>query len=628
LCTAACWAGIALAVLVVPLLALVPGLLAATALSFLTPDERAAAAGGFGFAFLGLSAFVAHLSGADPLTVNAALWVAAVAAGAAVLLISRRRPWSAVSWPPLGLWALFYVTLIGFQGLTPVYAGGSWYGDWWEHYAIAQVYLGTGTGYSTVWFGDYNLASRTPLFNLAAAFALSVFGDRFWVYQVASTFLNSLFLVPRYLLARTLCGVRAALLCAGLVFFDTWLVHQGTFTWTKLSCAYLLLLALGFSIRFRATGDIRLLYTSALCGALAFMAHQTAAYYVGALLVEPWLFRPRPRVSGRQVAVVAAIVAAVIAPWYFWVSQLYGMVGAVQAAPTLSLGEPTVRRLLRGGALNAVTSILPVPFIDFLRTGGFTWEEALGPLVRLYSNPLVGALPLTVVAAIAGTWRRPSPTFVLGFHHLKGPALALVFGASLLLALMLGQPRYARAWSGPGPLVWAYGIALVVLGAWTLWRRPKDTSMAYTPHLTAIVFALAGYGGALLVHPGGDVDGVAQVAMVPSVLVALAYATARVATLPRWGQRLVMAGVVAEFALTWVLLANLIAGAPPFDSDDNRRLKSDHELAFLYDVAGGNWTAFALIALGGQVGGVVLLTRMRTATTTTTATTIDRRDYR
>jgi len=61
LCTAACWAGIAIAVLIVPLLALIPGLLAAASLSFLTPDERAAAAGGFGFAFLGLSAFVAHL---------------------------------------------------------------------------------------------------------------------------------------------------------------------------------------------------------------------------------------------------------------------------------------------------------------------------------------------------------------------------------------------------------------------------------------------------------------------------------------------------------------------------------------------------------------------------------------
>jgi len=609
LCTAACWAGIAITVVIVPLLALVPGLLAAGSVSFLTPDERAAAAGGFGFAFLGLSAFIAHLSGANPLVVNAAIWTAGILAGLAAVLGKRRSERPAVSWSLLGLWASFYVALIGFQGLTPIYAGGSWYGDWWEHYAIAQVYLGTGTGYATVWFGDYNLASRTPLFNLAAAFVLSVFGDRFWVYQVASTFLNSLFVVPLYLLARALCGLRAALLCAGLVFFDTWLVHQGTFTWTKLSCAYLLLLALGFSIRFRAAGDPRLLYASALCGALAFMAHQTAAYYVAALLVDPWLFRPRPRVSGRQVGVIAAIVAAVIAPWYAWVSRLFGTLGAVQAAPTLSLGEPTVRRLLRGGALNAVTSILPVPFVNWLRGGPFTWEQALDPVFRLYFNPLAGALTLSVVAALVCAWRRPSATFVRGFHHLKGPFLALAFGASLLLALVVGQPRYARAWSGPGPFVWTYAIALVVLGAWTWRRRPADTSIAYTPHLTAIVFALAGYGGALLVHPGGDMNGVAQVAMVPSVLVVLVYALARVATLPRWGRGLVMAGVLAEFALTWVLLANLITGAAPFAADANRQLKSDQQLAFLYDVAGGHWGPFALIALLGQAAGLAWLVR-------------------
>jgi hypothetical protein len=109
-----------------------------------------------------------------------------------------------------------------------------------------------------------------------------------------------------------------------------------------------------------------------------------------------------------------------------------------------------------------------------------------------------------------------------------------------------------------------------------------------------------------------------------SVLIAIAYAVARVATLPRWGLGLVMAGVVLESAVLWALLLNLMSGAPPFDSDINRRLKSDNELVFLYDAAGGNWIPFALIALLGQVGGVAWLVRMRT--TTTMATAIDRHD--
>jgi uncharacterized membrane protein YcfT len=136
---------------------------------------------------------------------------------------------------------------------------------------------------------------------------------------------------------------------------------------------------------------------------------------------------------------------------------------------------------------------------------------------------------------------------------------------------------------------------------------------------------LAGYGGGLLAHPGGEVDGVASNAMVPSVMVAIAYAIARVATLPRWGRRLVMAGVLVESLVTWALLANLISGAPPFDTDPNRRLKSDNHLVFLYDAVGGSWGPFAMLALLGQVAGVAWLVRMERTTTHNNDKKIDRR---
>ena len=128
--------------------------------------------------------------------------------------------------------------------MTPIYAGGNWYGDWWEHYSIAQAYVRTAGGHETVWFGDYNLASRTPLFNLVTAFALSLFGDHFWVYQVASTVVSSLFLPARCCSFRELRGRRAALLIAAFIFFNTWLVHDALFTWAKMTAAYLLLLSL------------------------------------------------------------------------------------------------------------------------------------------------------------------------------------------------------------------------------------------------------------------------------------------------------------------------------------------------------------------------------------------------
>ena len=208
-CVAPC-AGRELAgvVLAVPLLVLVPGTLAAAAR--LLPDPGRALGGGRRprpRRSSGTSAFLAHLSAADPWTVNAAIWTAAVLAAASPSLRRRRRPSrSSLSWPLLGFWALFYLALVGFQGMTPIYAGGNWYGDWWEHYSIAQAYIRTAGGHETVWFGDYNLASRTPLFNLVTAFALSLFGDHFWVYQVASTVASSLFLPAIVLLVRELRG--------------------------------------------------------------------------------------------------------------------------------------------------------------------------------------------------------------------------------------------------------------------------------------------------------------------------------------------------------------------------------------------------------------------------------------
>ena len=111
MCTAVCWAGMVGAALVVPLLALVPGTLAALCLRFLSPDERAAVAGGFGFAFVGLSAFLAHLSGRDPKAINAAIWTAGVVAGVAAVAITARGCRPTLSWRLLVLWALFYVTL-------------------------------------------------------------------------------------------------------------------------------------------------------------------------------------------------------------------------------------------------------------------------------------------------------------------------------------------------------------------------------------------------------------------------------------------------------------------------------------------------------------------------------------
>jgi hypothetical protein len=131
--------------------------------------------------------------------------------------------------------------------------------------------------------------------------------------------------------------------------------------------------------------------------------------------------------------------------------------------------------------------------------------------------------------------------------------------------------------------------------------------------MTVALFALAGYWGGLVAHPGGEVDGIASNAMVPSVLLVVGYAVARVAGLPRWARAMVAAGLLVEFTVTWAHLMSLVAGGAPFAHDINHRLKIDNGLAFLYDAAGGEWRPFAALALLAQAAAVVVLGRARRA---------------
>src|SRR5262249_54262484 len=73
------------------------------------------------------------------------------------------------------LCGLAYVHLVAIQALLPVYVGAGWFDDWWMHYDEALIFLGERSIHTT-WFKDdaFNLASRTPLFNLVSAFLMSL----------------------------------------------------------------------------------------------------------------------------------------------------------------------------------------------------------------------------------------------------------------------------------------------------------------------------------------------------------------------------------------------------------------------------------------------------------------------
>src|SRR5262249_6824914 len=139
--------------------------------------------------------------------------------------------------------------LVAVQALLPIYVGSGWWGDWWMHYDESLVFLGQWS-VDTKWFDLYTLASRTPLFNLVGAFLLSLGGEEFGIFQLASTLMNCCFLPALYLLLRALLGPRAGLVGIMLASLNIWMLHLAWFTWPKMLVVYFLLLSLYFYLCF------------------------------------------------------------------------------------------------------------------------------------------------------------------------------------------------------------------------------------------------------------------------------------------------------------------------------------------------------------------------------------------
>jgi len=97
------------------------------------------------------------------------------------------------------LWTLTVLSMIR------VYSGGTWMGDWLEHFQRCLYFL-QGFPLHTAIFENYQLPARPPLMNLVGAFFLGQTADRFELFQLIFTFLNLLVFLPAVLILPALAG--------------------------------------------------------------------------------------------------------------------------------------------------------------------------------------------------------------------------------------------------------------------------------------------------------------------------------------------------------------------------------------------------------------------------------------
>lgn len=115
------------------------------------------------------------------------------------LFASFRLPQVLAGFCFLFVWTFVILTMIRN------YSGGSWYGDWLEHFQ-RSIYFLNHFPTSTPIIDWYQLSARPPAMNLLAAFFLGQTLDRFEVFQVIFTSLNLLIFLPCCLILPALAG--------------------------------------------------------------------------------------------------------------------------------------------------------------------------------------------------------------------------------------------------------------------------------------------------------------------------------------------------------------------------------------------------------------------------------------
>jgi hypothetical protein len=513
-----------------PLLSFLCGWAVVGRLPGLDRAQRFTVAWGAGYAILAASQFLAFITHAPQPWFQVGVLVAALAACFSVGRFFK--PSFSEFWPLVG-WALAYAHLLCIQALLPLYVGSDWWGDWHMHYQEAQVFVGHLSA-DTHWTGagTYTIASRTPLFNLAAAFPLALAGDEFWVFQVAASALNCCFVPAVYLVLRDLFDLRAARLGMLLASLNLWLLHNAWFTWPKMLTAYYLVLALHFYLQWLRRQKAGWCLGCWLHGLLGFLTHQVAAVYLGVLMLHAVVVcvrRPALRPRLRYLVLLPITALLLVGPWYGWLVAYFGLHDTLHSTPVTQMEERPALALIYIGSVvfNLAASVLPLDLGQTLKDGPRTFEAIYHGLTSLYFSLLPGALTVSLSVFLLGALVQSQRSLTL-----RGRLAPL------------RQPEWSATWA----------------------------------------FLLLGALGAAALHPRTYTHGIAHAALFPSVLVLLALAWGLLSRAPRGWAVLTVGGMILEFAaLFWshVYLTTWPRFLDP--TPYNWGLKTKYQLVFLAD---------------------------------------------
>lgn len=542
------------------LIGFLPGYLLLSIFSSLKGDEKVVASFGVSFLLIFIFSFIAFVFDFEQRATNlSGLLVVTIAL---VLLAIVRKSIVRTGGIEAKLLLLvfigFYIHAISSQAITPIYTGGFFYADWYTHYASSLFYLNNGdiaaTGSAAQYLSGYLPIKRTPLFNIIAGYFMSIFGDSFWVYQIASALMSVPMLLSAYLLAKKLFNEKIALITIGFFFFNPLILREIVYTWQKPLATYMILLSLYFYLKIRSEkhsmGDI---FFCGLFAGLAGLAHQfTYIYLAGIVLDYLLVVRNRNLLPSRTYMLIFFIpLFSVLLPYYAWGAHTYGLSTTVLANPSILKSYGLLESILIGFQ-NLTLNIIPLELGYYSVRSILEWHmfqvKLLDSILSYYYNTLEGAITTTVALMLIIKFRKNIVTSIISFKNNRQ---------------------------------------------------------------TLILFAGVGYAGSSMSMIYPQNHGVISNIGLPVMLLLLIYAASLFTGLSAKLKKMVLAGVFIEFMLIeWVQLIFLYTGLREISTEGNYLLKVKYGVIYAWDYLGDAWIYFIIPVL--LIEGLFLLFAYRT----------------
>jgi hypothetical protein len=376
----------------------------------LNDDEKFAGSFGISFFIYYLIGFTGYILNQNALVFNLGFLLSSLIVSIYLLLkkqeIFRQEINKSI------IFFLCFLVILYFQTFLPIYSGGLWSFDWWEHYQRAIFFLDRLP--PSTHFGPYLLTARPPVFNVVCFFFQSIAGRDFWVFQIISTLLNLTIFLPCYLLVKHFFREKSKFLFAFVVLIlllNPSIIIQTTFTWSKAMAAGYILLGLVFYLRFRDAKRPMFLYLTALFIGMGQITHYSSATYLIIIILD-LIFQKikNSKVSWRVLFNFTGIFLIIVSSWYLWAILNLGFSETFFGNTTFKQQNySSVFQIIGKETNNSIKTLFPVlspGYLRYINTERSFLVRTYDETYALYATTIPGQVTFTLVFVLWFMWRK------------------------------------------------------------------------------------------------------------------------------------------------------------------------------------------------------------------------------